>query len=118
MRERGQLWIVAVYNMFTFGFAIFISAPGAGVLMAVDGVIVALVGTAVGLQTKWVPMRPTDCKRYADTFANGYFKALAAANLKTFKPGKDSDGNKKKKPTTKGACNDMYLVFVFEVFTL
>ncbi|CAO1603685.1 hypothetical protein XANCAGTX0491_007266 [Xanthoria calcicola] len=65
-----------------------------------------------------MPKLPSDCKHASDTLANGYFQALASAHLKTWKPGKDSDGNALTPPSSTSVCNPFYEVWTLEIIVL
>ena len=110
--------MVAVYNMFMFGIIMFAPKKLSYLFLAIEAVICTFIITAIALQSPYIPMVPEDCGKHAATVANGYFKALAESKLKTWKPGKDSDGNKKKPPTPYGCCYDLYLIFAFEMTML
>ena len=104
--------------MFMFGIIMFAPKKLSYVFLVIETVICAFVLTSIGLQSPYIPTMPQDCGKHAATFANGYYRALAESKLKTWKPGKDSDGNPKKPPTAYGCCSDLYLIFAFEVTML
>lgn len=74
--------------------------------------------TALILQRPYIPKLPRICKRSSRALANGYFAALAEADLKIWKPGKDADGNPLEPPSSGSTCQDFYSIWTLEVVIL
>ena len=79
--------------------------------------IAALVAWLI-IQAPWMPTNYSQCKYHADTLGNGYYNAVAALDLKSFKPGKYGGGEVKKPPKPEDSCNKALAVFNFQLYTL
>lgn len=108
----------AVYNFITFGVAWFVPFEASFVFLPFDLSFCAILLTAVTLQSPYIPKLPRDCKRFSNTLANGYFRALAEAELKTWKPKKDEDGNPVSPPSPTSECTSFYTVWALEITIL
>ena len=110
-----QAWIHALYNFITFGVAGFVPSF---VFLPFDVSFCAILLTAVSFQSPYIPKLPRDCKHSSNTLANGYFRALAEAELKTWKPTTDDDGNPVSPPSPTSECMEFYTVWALEITIL
>ena len=88
------------------------------VFLPFDCSVCAILVAALVLQIPSIPKLPTECKHASHTLANGYIQALASAQLKSWKPGKDSDGNALTPPSSTSECNPFYEVWTLEIIVL
>ena len=109
--------MIAVYNFITLAVAWLVPFGASVVYLPFDLSFCAILLTAVTLQGPYIPKLPRDCKQFSNTLANGYFRALAEAKLKTWKP-KDEDGNPRSPPSPTSECTRFYTVWALEITIL
>lgn len=107
--------MIFIYNFITFGVGACVPFQYSSVFLPIDMSISAILLTALVFQIPFTPKLPKQCSHFSSTLANGYFLALAKADLKDWKPGKDDEGNPLPPPSGVSECKDFYTIWALEI---
>jgi hypothetical protein len=78
---------------------------------------ISLLLSAVVLQSPYMPKTKGAC-HYSTTLSSGLFQRLAQAELKTYKPSYDDQGDLIPAPSPNSVCGDFLLVWQLEIAVL